>query len=133
MGNPNYEAIARLEREHPGWQIWVVPRVYGGPVWCARPHGAPVAQLHADTPEHLSEYITEWQQGSGDAPRKLGSRGKAAWPVKPQNGSHPPSACRDRSCLRPRAGRTGKATMTAIKTDSMTAFTAGTAGAQDGK
>ena len=64
MGNPTDEIVAALEREHPGWEVWVVHRVYGGPVWCARPAGAPVAHLHADTPEHLGEYITERQEGT---------------------------------------------------------------------
>lgn len=59
MGNPSDEACRKLEHEHPGWQVWMVPRVYGGPVWCARPHGVSIAQLHADTPEHLGEYIAE--------------------------------------------------------------------------
>jgi hypothetical protein len=35
-GNPTDEKIAALERDWPNWQVWVVHRVIGGPVWCAR-------------------------------------------------------------------------------------------------
>ncbi len=49
MPNVNDEEIMRLERAWPGWQVWVVRRVVGGPLWCARRHGEPVASLHAAT------------------------------------------------------------------------------------
>jgi len=32
--------IKIIEREFPSHQIWVVNRVVGGPVWCARPWGS---------------------------------------------------------------------------------------------
>jgi len=32
MDDGTARAIAELEREYPAWQIWVVRRVYGGPV-----------------------------------------------------------------------------------------------------
>ncbi len=55
------EALAAL-REQWGsrWEIWVVPLALGGERWCARRHGDPLRDvIHADTPGHLAEYITE--------------------------------------------------------------------------
>ena len=55
------EALAAL-REQWGarWEIWVVPLALGGERWCARRHGAPLRDvIHAHTPGHLAEYITE--------------------------------------------------------------------------
>ncbi len=61
--NPTDEKIAELEREHPEWQVWVVQRVVGGPVWCARRHedrdAVPARVLNADSAEHLAEYLNE--------------------------------------------------------------------------
>ncbi len=74
-------ALAEVARDYPGWQTWpgvlagVVyarrPRTspplvvraiiaLGGERWCARRHGDPLRDvIHADTPGHLAEYITE--------------------------------------------------------------------------
>ncbi len=41
------------------WEIWVVHRVYGGPVWCARRHDDHRHVLNADNAGHLAEYIEE--------------------------------------------------------------------------
>ncbi len=57
MGNPTGETIAQLERDHPDWQVWVVTRVIGGPVWCARRHDDHKKILNADSAEHLAEYL----------------------------------------------------------------------------
>ena len=61
MANPTDEKIAELERDWPNYQIWVVNRTHGGPVWCARRRdwkpGDPV--INADTPGHLREYLEE--------------------------------------------------------------------------
>ena len=61
MGHPNDEKVAALERDWPNWQIWVVNRVYDGPVWCARrwdwqPGGT---VLNEDSAEHLAEALAE--------------------------------------------------------------------------
>jgi hypothetical protein len=55
------EALAAL-REQWGerWEVWVVRLALGGERWCARRHGGELRNvLHADTPGHLAEYITE--------------------------------------------------------------------------
>ncbi len=57
MQHPTDEIVARLEAEHPDWQVWVVHRYIGGPVWCARRWDGTGKTLNADTPEHLTEYI----------------------------------------------------------------------------
>jgi hypothetical protein len=57
--NTTDETVTALERDWPNWQIWVVPRVEGGPVWCARrwdwQPGDPV--LNEDTVQHLAEAL----------------------------------------------------------------------------
>lgn len=52
--------LARL-REHWGgrWEVWVVNRVVGGPVWCARLHDNHAKVLNAYEPQHLEEYMAE--------------------------------------------------------------------------
>lgn len=54
------QQLSILRRNYAGrWDIWVVHRYIGGPLWCAKPKGASIALLHADQPEHLVEYIGE--------------------------------------------------------------------------
>jgi hypothetical protein len=55
MGHPNDQKIAELERDWPNWQIWVVHRVYDGPVWCARRWDDERRVLNASSPEELVE------------------------------------------------------------------------------
>ncbi len=63
MQNPNEDALARLQADWPLWEVWVVPRAVGGPVWCARRHedrdAVPARVLNTDSPGHLAEYIAE--------------------------------------------------------------------------
>ncbi len=51
--------VARLESDWPDYQVWVVHRVYGGPVWCARRWDGTGRVLNADRPEHLVECLKE--------------------------------------------------------------------------
>ena len=53
------EIIARLEADYPGWQIWVVHRAYGPPVWCARPWADEKVVINTDSPDQLREYLSE--------------------------------------------------------------------------
>ena len=55
------EALARLRSQWgQRWQIWYVPLAVGGETWCARRHGDAARHvIHADTPDHLAEYLTE--------------------------------------------------------------------------
>jgi hypothetical protein len=41
------------------WEIWVVYRVYGGPVYCARPHDNHRLVLNAADPIELEDDIRE--------------------------------------------------------------------------
>jgi hypothetical protein len=49
--------VAALERDWPDWQIWVVYRVYGGPVWCARRWDGSGRVLNAHNSDELAEYL----------------------------------------------------------------------------
>jgi hypothetical protein len=59
MGNPTDEIVVKLEHDWPDWQIWVVHRVVGGPVWCARRWDWQPGDvvLNADSAGHLVEYL----------------------------------------------------------------------------
>jgi hypothetical protein len=65
MGEPTGPATERGEltrlREKYGdtWEIWVVHRPYGGPVWCARKHDDHKHVLHAPSPRELKQKICE--------------------------------------------------------------------------
>lgn len=61
-----HEALAALqERWGSTHLIWYVPMALGGYTWCARRHGAPLRDvIHADSAEHLAEYIIEAEADS---------------------------------------------------------------------
>ena len=63
MENPTDAAVTRLEAEHPAWQIWVVHRAYGGPVWCARRWDGTGQTLNAHSADELAEYLAA--EGTG--------------------------------------------------------------------
>ena len=52
------EAVARLEGDWPDWQCWVVHRVIGGLVWCARRWDGTGETIHADSGDELAECLT---------------------------------------------------------------------------
>lgn len=66
MNPAQREIIIRLEADWPRWQIWVVNRVVGGPVWCARLWDDHQRLLHAGSPDELEEYLQEAAQVSHD-------------------------------------------------------------------
>jgi hypothetical protein len=55
--NRTNEIVAALERQFPLWQVWVVHRVMGGPVWCARRHDDHRRILNAHSPAELQDYL----------------------------------------------------------------------------
>jgi hypothetical protein len=55
--DPTEQAVAQLERDHPDWHVWVVRRVYGGPVWCARRRDETGRVLNEDSAGHLGGAI----------------------------------------------------------------------------
>jgi hypothetical protein len=55
--NATDKIIAAMEREWPRWEIWVVHRVVGGDLWCARRRDDHRQLLHADTPDELAGYL----------------------------------------------------------------------------
>jgi hypothetical protein len=63
--NPIDRAQIELERAHPAWQVWVVHRAIGGPVWCARRWDDTGSVLNAGTAEQLGEAITRAEAEPG--------------------------------------------------------------------
>lgn len=61
------QELAALKTDHGRWQIWYVPVGVGKPAftWHTREwDNADLTQtLHADSPDHLREYIAEWEKG----------------------------------------------------------------------
>jgi hypothetical protein len=53
------QQLAMLRPRYPAWDIWVVRTWPNGCIWCARPTGAPVATINADSPEALAAEIAE--------------------------------------------------------------------------
>jgi len=54
------QQLADLRKQHgERWEVWIVHRVYGGPVWCARLHDDHKHVLHASSAEELEQDITE--------------------------------------------------------------------------
>ena len=54
---PTDEIVAELRRKWSDWQIWLVPRVYAGPIWCARRFDDHRNVLNAEGPEELEEQL----------------------------------------------------------------------------
>jgi hypothetical protein len=59
------EAVAQLEQDHPDWQVWVVHRAMGSPVWCARRWDDTGAVLNEASPDRLAEGITRAEAQPG--------------------------------------------------------------------
>ncbi len=57
------QQLAILRPNYPHWDLWYVPLFVGGVTWCAKPKGAPIATINADSPEHLIEAIREQEAG----------------------------------------------------------------------
>lgn len=56
------EAKAELERDHPGWRIWFVPRTNGPTRWCA--HRLPL--LAECSPDDLRAAMSDVDEGRAD-------------------------------------------------------------------
>jgi hypothetical protein len=61
--NPTDAIVAQLEADWPHWQIWIVRRVYGGPVWCARRWDDEKRVLNAGSPDELVERLQAQASG----------------------------------------------------------------------
>jgi hypothetical protein len=57
-GNAIEHAQIELERAYPDWQVWVVHRAVGSPLWCARRWNDTGAVLNEASPDRLAEGIT---------------------------------------------------------------------------
>jgi hypothetical protein len=51
--------LDKLRAKYDQWEIWVVYRVYGGPVYCARPRDDHRQVLNAGSPIELEDAIHE--------------------------------------------------------------------------
>jgi hypothetical protein len=49
--------VAALERDHPDWHVWIVPKAVGGYIWCAYRRDDERQVLNADSPDELAEYL----------------------------------------------------------------------------
>jgi hypothetical protein len=56
------EAKAEMERDHPGWRIWFVPRTNGPTRWCA--HRLPL--LAESSPDDLRSAMSDVDEGRAD-------------------------------------------------------------------
>ena len=55
--------LAALREQHPDWDFWHVAN-YHGPTrgtFCARPTGAMTATCHGDTPDRITQAITDYE------------------------------------------------------------------------
>jgi len=61
------QQLAVLRPMYPRWDIWTVRNIYPKPsyTWCARPKGAPVATVNAESPEDLVAAIAEQERQEG--------------------------------------------------------------------
>jgi len=57
-----HDVVARLEKAHPLWRVWYVPRATAPLLWCARPWAADhrFDPLCADSAEALDEALTSY-------------------------------------------------------------------------
>ena len=55
--HPTDETLARLRADWPHWQIWVVYRVVGGTLWCARRWDSIGPVLNADSAGELAQSL----------------------------------------------------------------------------
>jgi hypothetical protein len=49
----------RLRERFPDWDVWWVQAYPKGQTWHAKPKGAPVATIHAESPEELAKEIAK--------------------------------------------------------------------------
>jgi hypothetical protein len=59
MRNRAEEIRAGLEADHPGWQVWVVWRVVGGPLYCARRKDDSGPPVSSGDPDELAWEIEQ--------------------------------------------------------------------------
>jgi hypothetical protein len=57
MENPTNAIVAALERDWPGWQVWVIHKAVGGTIWCARRWDDERNVLNADSADELTELL----------------------------------------------------------------------------
>lgn len=57
--NPTEQAVRQLERDHPDWHVWVIYRVIGGLLWCARRWDETGPVLNEDSAGDLGEAIAQ--------------------------------------------------------------------------
>lgn len=53
------DQLAALKPRFPDWDIWFVREYVGGQTWCAKPAGARIATVHAESPDALATQLQE--------------------------------------------------------------------------
>jgi len=69
--NAEQDRVAALELDWPRWRIWVVSRVVGGTVWCARRWDGTGDVLNAGSADELAEYLVAAAPAAGPLPADL--------------------------------------------------------------
>ena len=67
MRNRAEEIRSQLEAEWPGWHVWIVWRVVGSLLWCARRRDCSEKPISAETADELAWEI-EQAEDSGPTP-----------------------------------------------------------------
>ena len=81
MDNRTEQTIEQVAGDWPAWEFWIVQRLCGGPVYCARRHDDHDRRLSADTPQHLAEYLEVQIDGPVDHGWLSGTCGtESSWP-----------------------------------------------------
>jgi len=59
LTNPIEALKTTFKRAYPAWDVWAVPRVVGGTLWCAKRTGQETASLQANSPGQLAAWLEE--------------------------------------------------------------------------
>jgi hypothetical protein len=76
MRNRAEEIRSQLEAEWPGWQVWIIWRAVGGPLWCARRRECSALQSGSEARCSAAPTVDRGAEpGTGAAPRPAGKLG----------------------------------------------------------
>jgi hypothetical protein len=59
MQNQAQQIAVALEKDHPGWQVWVIFPAIGSPLYCARRWDGSGKPVSSEDPDELADWIEE--------------------------------------------------------------------------